>query len=227
MMGMRRIVMFDFDGTLADTMPDLVDALIDTLGDRLSGDEPQRRDQVMHLIQRPPREMLQSVAELSGWQASEIQSKLMTLTARLPARLFPEVPAVLRSLKQSGFRIVISSNNPDSSFGDRLAGVGLTDQCDFALGTDREKGISKEDHPRIAAERLGVLPEELAATGVFVADLPGDMQLARNAGLLAIGRVTGTNAESMVAAGAQQVITDLTELEPLLNSLNAATEIEG
>ena len=222
----RRILMFDFDGTLADTMPDLVDALIDTLGDRLGGDEPERRDLVLQLIQLPPREMFQAFAELTGCQVAEIQSKAMTLTARLPTRLFPEVSAVRSSLKQSGCLIVISSNNPDVTFGDRLAGVGLTHHCDLALVTDRENGITKEDHPRIAAERLGMLPEDLAATALFVGDLPGDMQLARNAGLLAIGRLTVTNADSMMAAGAQHVITDLTELEPLLNRLNAATEID-
>jgi phosphoglycolate phosphatase-like HAD superfamily hydrolase len=170
--------------------------------------------------------MFQAFAELTGWQASQIQSKAIAMTACLPTRLFPEVPTVLNSLRQSGCVIVISSNNPDDTFGNRLAGVGLTNQYDIALGTDRENGIGKEDHPRVAAERLGVLPEELAATGVFVSDLPGDMQLARKVGLLAIGRLTGTNGDSMMAAGAQHVITDLTELEPLLNALNAATEIE-
>jgi beta-phosphoglucomutase-like phosphatase (HAD superfamily) len=46
----QRILILDFDGTLADTMPQLVDALTDTVGDRLSGDEHQRREQVMHLL---------------------------------------------------------------------------------------------------------------------------------------------------------------------------------
>ena len=65
----------------------------------------------------------------------------------------------------------------------------------------------------------GVLPEELAALGVYVGDLPSDMRLASNAGLLAIGRLTGGNANTLIAAGAQHVITDLTELEPLLEQM--------
>jgi phosphoglycolate phosphatase len=148
------------------------------------------------------------------------------VAARLPTLLFPEVLAVLASLKQSGHVVLISSNNPDDTFRDRLAGVGLTDQYDFALRTNIEEGITKEDHPPVAAERLGMLPEEFAATGVFVGDLPGDMQLARKAGLLAVGRLTGANADSLIAAGAQHVITNLAELEPLLNSLNAVTRSE-
>jgi phosphoglycolate phosphatase-like HAD superfamily hydrolase len=146
----------------------------------------------------------------------------MTVTAGLPTRLFPEVRSVLASLRQSVYEIVISTNGPDSTFRDRLQEVGLSDACEFALGTDIERGITREDHPHMAAERLGMLPEELAATGVFVGDLPGDMQLARRRGLLAIGRLTGANADSLTTAGAQHLITDLTELEPLLNSLKLA-----
>jgi phosphoglycolate phosphatase len=218
--------MFDFDGTLADTMRDLVDALVDTLRDQLGNEQRPHRDLVMQMVYMQQRDAIRAVVDMTGWPPSRLQSTLMTVTAGLPTRLFPEVPAVLASLKQSGYVVVISSNNPDSIFRGRLEGVGLTDACDFALGTDIEKGITKEDHPRVAAERLGVLPEELAATGVFVGDLPADMQLARKAGLFAIGRLTGANADSLIAAGAQQVITNLTELEPLLNSLNAATPID-
>jgi phosphoglycolate phosphatase len=218
--------MFDFDGTLADTMQELVDALVETLRDQLGSEQRLHRDLVMQMVYMQQRDAIRAVVDMTGWPPSRLQSTMMTATAGLPRRLFPEVPAVLASLKQSGYVVVISSNNPDSTFRDRLEGVGLTDACDFALGTDIEKGITKEDHPRLAAERLGVLPEELAATGVFVGDLPGDMQLARKAGLLAIGRLTGANADSLIAAGAQHVIPNLTELEPLLNSLNAATPID-
>ena len=129
---------------------------------------------------------------------------------------------MLASLRQSGYVLVISSTNPDDSFRDRLAGAGLTDQYDFALGTNIDAGITKEDHPRLAAERLGMLPGEFAETAVYVGDLPPDMKLARKVGLLAIGRSAGANAHLLTAAGAQHVIVNLAELEPLLNRLAAA-----
>ena len=75
----------------------------------------------------------------------------------------------------------------------------------------------------MVAERLGILLEDLTTTGVLVGDLPGDMHLARDAGLLAIGRLTGANSDSLVAAGAEYVIANLTELEPLLDSIDAST----
>jgi phosphoglycolate phosphatase len=222
----RRVIMFDFDGTLADTMQELVDALVNTFGNQFDGDERRRREQAMDLVQLPPRQMVQATIDLTGLPPSQLKSMFEPVVARLPTRLFPEVPAVLASLRQSSHVLVISSNNPDDTFRDRLAGAGLTDQYDFALGTNLDEGTTKEHHPRMAAERLGMLPEEFAQTGVFVGDLPSDMQLARQAGVLAIGRLTGANAEALLAAGAQHVITNLTELEPLLKSVDAATPID-
>jgi phosphoglycolate phosphatase-like HAD superfamily hydrolase len=48
--------------------------------------------------------------------------------------------------------------------------------------------------------------------------MPGDMRLARKAGMLAVGRLTGSNAEVLVGAGAHYLITNLTELETLLRA---------
>jgi phosphoglycolate phosphatase-like HAD superfamily hydrolase len=45
------------------------------------------------------------------------------------------------------------------------------------------------------------------------------MALAKAAGIVAIGRLTGDNEEALRVAGADYVIQDLTELEPLLASL--------
>jgi phosphoglycolate phosphatase len=214
----RRIIMFDFDGTLADTMRELVDALVRTFRDQFGGEERQHRDLVMQMVYTQQGDAFRAVVDMTGWDPSRLQSTMIALTTGLPPRLFPEVPPVLATLKQSGRVIVISSNNADGTFHDRLEPVGLTDKYDLALGTDIQKGITKDDHPRLAADRLGVPPEELAATGVYVGDLPSDMRLANKAGLLPIGRLTHGNADTLIAAGAQHVITNLKELEPLLTT---------
>jgi phosphoglycolate phosphatase-like HAD superfamily hydrolase len=212
----RQTVIFDLDGTLADTMPDLVAGLAAILDGQLQAGGRSAREVTLDLMQLPPRQMMERFIELTDWPASRIQLEFSRITTRLPARLFPEVSGVLVALKQAGYTIMISSNNPESTLPERLVQVGIAQHCDFMLGTILEQGITKNDHPRVAAERLGISPEELAATGAYVGDMPTDMQLAREAGLLAIGRLTGSNADALIGAGAHHVITDLTQLKPLL-----------
>jgi phosphoglycolate phosphatase len=212
----RTIIMFDFDGTLADTMPALVDAVVLMLGKQLPANERAVREQVLTMLQQPTRQMFQEFVDLTGWSYSQVQSTVAELVSSLPTVLFPEVPAVLASLKQTGHRIVISTTTPQSVLRERVAAVGLEEQCAFVLGTSVDDGISKEDHPRLIAERLSISSKELAATAAFVGDMPSDMEVARRAGLLAIGRTDGANAKRLIAAGAQHVIADLRQLEPLL-----------
>jgi len=175
---------------------------------------------VLELLQLPSRQMIQRVTDLTGWSPAQIQAVRRRVGADLPTRLFPEVPGVLVTLKEAGYVLVMSSAGSESTLRDKLEKAGTADQCDFTLGTDFEKGMNKDDLPRVAAERLGMSPEEFASIAVFVADLPTDMQLARRAGLLAIGRLGSVNAEVLTAAGAQHVISDLTELQPLLERLH-------
>ena len=47
-----------------------------------------------------------------------------------------------------------------------------------------------------------------------------DMQVARQAGMTAVGRLTGNNADALYNAGAQFVVEDLYGLESILRSLD-------
>ena len=66
---------------------------------------------------------------------------------------------------------------------------------------------------------MGLSTEDLAGQAVLVGDAEGDMSIAKGAGMVAIGRVTGENQSSLRAAGADYLIRDLQDLEPILDEL--------
>ncbi len=82
--------MFDMDGTLADTMPDLIAGLIASFRGTSRGDLSY--GQIMDLLYLSPKQMMQGFVELTGWPLIEVQSTIAGLTAaclRTCSRRFP------------------------------------------------------------------------------------------------------------------------------------------
>jgi phosphoglycolate phosphatase len=206
----RSVVIFDLDGTLADSMSQLVAAVSAQFGDRLSP------GQTMELLRLPAPRMFEAFVERTGVPVAELQSSFMAVAHSLPTVVFPEVPDVLTALHESGYRLVLSTTTPAFSLPARLEAANLSAYFDLALGSDVGNGMTKEAHPGLVAEHFDLSLAELSTVAAYVGDLPGDMILARSHGLLGIARAGASNANDLLAAGADHIIENLTELEPLL-----------
>jgi len=143
-----------------------------------------------------------------------------TLAIAMKPEPFPEAGAVLERLHTLGYTLILSSNGPPAIIKEKLASAGLERFFTLCLGRDLAAGISKgEGHFRIAREHLGLTEAELKASAALIGDGLFDMQVSREAGILAIGKVTDGNGEKLRQAGANYLIDDLTEVEPLLEKL--------
>jgi phosphoglycolate phosphatase len=150
------------------------------------------------------------------------RQKVTAAGTNIPLALFPEVPAVLRSLSERGCSIVLTTNFSLESLDARLTAAGIREYFTLLLGTDPGSGMTKgPDHMRRAGAALGLSAQDLAQSAVLVGDMDHDMIMAREAGIVAIGRITDGNAGRLFAAGADHVIEDLLALEPLLARLEA------
>ncbi len=90
-----------------------------------------------------------------------LRERLMNLYRTLGT--FPEVPGVLRALRQAGFATAILSNGSPDMLASAVAGAGLTGAFDAVISVD-EVGNFKPD-PRVyqrAVDRLGVPAEAIA-----------------------------------------------------------------
>ncbi|HLF70865.1 MAG TPA: HAD family hydrolase [Dehalococcoidia bacterium] len=227
----RTIVIFDLNGTLIDSMPGLIDDVVGVLRDEYGVDESISRPIMAGMASRPMQELAPTIAELTGRGAGEGPRVFQLVNDRFvlrPAVAFPETREVLDRLKRRGYTLVLSATMRPDAIELRLLEADIIDYFPLRLGADPAAGLLKgADHFAIAARELGMTLEAFCRAAVSVGDGVSDMQLAREAGIVAIGRLTAPSAGSGGAdngaglrdAGADYVIGDLRELEAILTGL--------
>ncbi|MRW88711.1 HAD hydrolase-like protein [Duganella sp. FT80W] len=170
----HQLIIFDFDGTLADTMPVFL-RLFDEAADKYHFkrlDHEQR-----HLLRGLDARQIMALHKIPLWKVPMIASFMRSRMAdRLDEiRLFPGVDDMLRVLSQRGVRLALVSSNS-------LSNVVAT------LGPDNEALFS---HFECGASLFGKLPKVrkvLAAAGVapehtlMVGDEIRDAKVAAEAG---------------------------------------------
>jgi 2-haloacid dehalogenase len=130
-----------------------------------------------------------------------LRERLMGLYRNLAP--FPEVPGVIRGLRQSGFATAILSNGSPDMLASAVASAGLDDAFDAVLSVDEVRSFKPD--PRVyqlALDRLGVPAERIA----FVSSNAWDAHAAAAFGMQAVWcnrlaqrpeRLPGTLAEEI------------------------------
>ena len=99
--------------------------------------------------------------ESLGIENAKLRTRLLDLYRTL--KCFPEVPQVLKDLKQAGFVTAILSNGAPGMLADAVKGAGLSGVLDHVLSVE-QVGVFKP-HPdvyRLAVDTLGVASAEIA-----------------------------------------------------------------
>lgn len=208
-------VLFDFDGTIANTLMHILTSFQHATAEVLGAALPD--SELMHNVGIP---LAQQMLELSGGDARVADQLLAAYrtfnhaTHDQMATLYPGVTQVLSELKEHGFPlgIVTSKGTPMAN-----RGLDLFDLRPFfdVVVTADDVALHKPDpYPVVhAASLLGLRPEAVA----YIGDSPHDMESASRAGAVAIGACWGVSDEDrLVAAGAQYTLNDIRELPTLL-----------
>jgi 2-phosphoglycolate phosphatase len=210
-----RAVLFDFDGTLADSYPAITASVNHVRA--AHGLPPLPEDEVRRHVGRGPAHLLahtvpgaDPVADVARYRAHH-PSVMFTGT-----RLLPGAAAAVEALARAGYRLAVCSNKPRVFTGELLAHLGLADHFAVVLGPeDVARPKPAPDMLRAALPRLGVP----AAAALYVGDMVVDIQTARAAGLHVWVVPTGSDdRDALAAAGPDHLLHDLGELPGLLGA---------
>ena len=219
------LLVFDLDGTLVDSAPDLVGALNVILAREGLGPLPLER--ARKFVGRGGRVLIRLGLDAQGVSVSDarLEEMFAAYLAEYETRIsdetlpFPGCVAALDRLAAAGHRFAVLTNKFEKPARMLLRDLGLTDRFDAIVGADTFP-MSKPDGAvlRMTIEKAGGDP----ARAVMVGDTKTDVDTARNAGLPVIGVDFGYAPESMAELAPDKVISHFDELADAVEALCAA-----
>ena len=209
----RRCAVFDLDGTLVDSAPDIHAALDRLMARRrLPGFE---RAEVVGMIGDGVRVLLERAHAARGITLDEASfDHFMTdyeANAAVLTQPFAGIPELLNALQASGWRLAVCTNKPEAAARVLLSGLGLVRHFS-ALGGGDSFPMRKPDpgHLRATLAAAGAAPDQ----AVMIGDHANDMLAARGAGVRAIFAGWGYGPQSM--AGGAPIALDVPALSAML-----------
>lgn len=213
----HRAVIFDFDGTLMDTVGDLADCMNAVLGE--FGFPRHPVEPYNYFVGRGMVNLARAAAP-----ENTPEETLVRMAARMgeiygenwahKTRVYPGIMDMLSALKARGLRLAILSNKPDAFTKDMTRHFFPEGIFDFVMGAT--KGIPIKPDPAgafLAAEKLGFAPAEIA----YLGDTDTDMQTGRAAGMFTVGVTWGFRPlAELVESGAEATIDAPAELADVL-----------
>lgn len=213
-----QLIIFDFDGTLADTLEDIAEAVNSILKARDLPTFEVDRYRLMvgngfsALVEAVlPPELARDRTFRDAFQRLALEEyERCCLDQTKP---YPGMLEALSALAGRGISLAVLSNKPDRLL-KHMSAVLFPDTA-FAAVWGNAEGRPRKPDPSAALEicrQLAVAPEHAA----FVGDSGVDMQTARAAGMLPIGVLYGYRSkEELIAAGAEFLVQNPLEIPAL------------
>ncbi len=181
-----RAVLFDLDGTLLDTVPDLHVALCAMLRDLGHPELPIEATRayvgrgMANLIKRALADSLDAGDDtLAPPEAVALFRQHYARENGRQAKLFPGVAEGLRAIRAMGLPMAVITNKPEGFTRPLLEMMGLTEYFPVVVGGDNLPRHKPDPMSLVwACGRLGIWPKE----ALFIGDSVNDFLAARAAG---------------------------------------------
>jgi phosphoglycolate phosphatase len=195
----KNVLLFDLDGTLVDSGPDLALAVNRTLKELNKATFEQ--DTIHHWVGNGAKVLIERALSGSSTidkqlEESRVQEALAIFLKHyqqclcIESVLYDDVQQGLFTLKAAGFRLAIITNKPAIFIQPILTGLGIDNVFELLIGGDTL--AEKKPHPAplyYALEQLNVTAEQC----VMIGDSKNDILAAKTANIDSVGLTYGYN----------------------------------
>lgn len=220
-----RTVIFDLDGTLADTSGDLIAAANHCFAAMGLGDllDPARDAGVA--LRGGKRMLTEGLTRAGRFSAEEVARWYPVLLEAYAAdidrhtRLYPGAMAAVEALGQAGYGTGICTNKPQALAETLLDRLGVRDAFASMVGADTLPVRKPDPEPlREAARRAGGDPAQC----LLVGDSDTDRNTARNAGVPSVLVTFGPSGADMAALSPEALLDRFDDLPGVVARLLGA-----
>jgi phosphoglycolate phosphatase len=210
-------VLFDLDGTLIDSLPDVAKALSEVLAERSLG--PYRAAEVKPWIGQGATTLVAGALRAGGQEGADLDRLTCRFIEAYQAdpvertRPFPGVEGLLTRLAARGVPLAVCTNKPWRTCEPVLERLGWDDRFGVVLTPEQvSRPKPWPDMLHLALERLRAAP----SGAVFVGDGPADAEAAARAGIGFAGVTWGYAQPPLVAHSWVDSVGRLEEVLPIL-----------
>ena len=207
-----RALIFDLDGTLADTIGAIRDGINDTM--QSYGYPHKTYDQILHAIGNGSRNLVRRcMPEPDASDEKKVSAVLASYDLALARthlhtrECYEGVREAIRELHARGYRLAVLSNKQDAYVKGLIAQLFPDGEFEIVKGQTAWPLKPDATVPRLIAHELCVDVRECAMVG----DSDVDVLTAQNAGMISVGCAWGYRGRAVLEATGADVVIDRAE----------------
>ena len=214
-----KLIVFDLDGTLINSLEDLADSANHILTQHGFPTHPV--DAYRYFVGDGVRKLIERILPSDERNDTQIERcrqefvEYYSIHMEDKTSVYEEITDLLKALKTNGLKIAVATNKVHSAVAPLMAKYFPGIRFDSMIG--QREGVPVKPNPQIMYDILketGCKPSET----LHIGDTATDMQLAHNAGVTPVGVLWGYRPlEEIQEAGTQQIIKHPLDLLRIIN----------